>query len=95
MQSGVTHCTTCEGIGRVASHARPTVWNPYPETTCDDCGGREGPAPCEVCGFAEYVAGYDCFACDTAAELPRHVDVAHFAESISAAMAARNERIAA
>lgn len=70
-RSEVQHCTTCEGSGRVASQARPSVWNPYPETECNDCGGREGCAPCEVCGSEVHVPGYDCFVCQCVDELPR------------------------
>lgn len=89
--SEVKHCGTCDGIGRVASHRQPTTWDPYPETTCDDCGGREGPEPCEVCGSELHVPGYDCFVCQMVDELPRHAlaDGEALATAIKAAMGAR------
>lgn len=87
--SEVKHCGTCDGIGRVASHRQPTTWDPYPETTCDDCGGREGVAPCEVCGSELHMAGYDCFACQTVDELPDHADIDAFVSAIRAAATAK------
>lgn len=67
-RSVVTTCPTCEGTGTVASHRRPTVDDPYPETPCDNCDGEHEPE-CEVCGFGLEVSGYDCLACDTIASL--------------------------
>lgn len=89
--SGVHHCTTCDGLGRVASQARPSVWNPYPETTCDDCGGREGAEPCEVCGSELHVPGYDCFACAMVDEMPTHAlaDIEAFVTALRAAATAK------
>ena len=71
-RSEVQHCDTCNSTGRVAGHERPSTWNPYPEAACDDCGGREGAAPCEVCGSDMHVQGYDCFVCQCVDEIPRH-----------------------
>lgn len=89
--SEVKHCTTCDGLGRVASQARPTVSNPFPETDCNDCSGREGAAPCEVCGFSIHVPGYECLPCQLVDELPRHAlaDADDVLRAIKTAMEAR------
>lgn len=89
--SEVKHCGTCDGIGRVASHERPSTWNPYPETACDDCGGRDGVEPCEVCGSDLHVPGYDCFACASVDELPVHAlaDLDGFVTALRAAATAK------
>lgn len=66
--SGVGHCSTCNDIGVVASQRRATINDPYPETTCDDCGGDTDHA-CAVCGNTVHVKGFDCLACDMVLEL--------------------------
>lgn len=88
-RSGIAHCTTCDGLGRVRSQARPSVWNPYPETRCDDCGGHEGPCQCEVCGSTVEVRGYDCIVCQMVLELaPDQLDDATAAELANAVVRA-------
>lgn len=67
--SVVSACNTCEGVGRIASHRRPTINDPYPDTTCPDCDGAVRLPECEVCGYGLEVSGYDCLACDTIASL--------------------------
>ena len=67
--SEVRVCATCDGLGRIHdARVRPSTWNPYPERTCPDCEG-EHPPECDVCGFSQSVAGYDCLACETIAAL--------------------------
>lgn len=90
-RSEVQHCGTCNSTGRVASHARPSVWDPYPETKCSDCGGREGAAPCSVCGSEVYVPGHDCFVCQAVDELPSVAlaDIEKLLSSIGTAAAAK------
>lgn len=66
-KSGVGHCTTCDGIGHVASQRQPTINDPYPETECTDCYGMD--QACEVCGNTVHVQGFDCLVCDMAMEL--------------------------
>lgn len=67
-KSGVGHCSTCNDLGVVASQRRATINDPYPETTCDDCGGDTDHA-CKVCGNTVHVKGFDCLACDMVLEL--------------------------
>lgn len=90
-RSEVQLCDTREGTGRVASHARPSVWDPYPETKCSDCGGREGAGPCSVCGSELHVRGYDCFICQAVDELPREAlaDSDALVQAIKTAIEAR------
>lgn len=66
--SEVRVCGTCDGMGVVPSHRRPSVDDPYPEDPCPDCDGEHLPE-CQVCGFEHEVKGYDCFVCDMVAAL--------------------------
>lgn len=67
--SGVLACATCGGHGTFHSMRRATVNDPYPESPCPDCDGQEHYPECEVCGFDQEVAGFDCLACDTVEQL--------------------------
>ena len=67
--SVVTACDECGGEGWVRSLRRPTVDDPYPETTCSACDGPQAPE-CTVCGCTTVVPGYDCIVCQTVGELP-------------------------
>lgn len=99
-RSAVTACNACEGAGVVHAHRRPTVSDPYPESPCE-CGIGEHQPECEVCGFTQYVPGFDCIVCETVACLfpadLRQLDVDAFAAAmrvaVEAALAA--DRIAA
>ncbi len=89
-RSGVNHCDTCEGTGKVAASRRPSTWDPYPEADCPDCAG-EHAASCEVCGSEIHAAGYDCIVCQMVDELPTHAlsDGDHITRAIKSAMGAR------
>ena len=67
--SGVYSCATCNGLGAIASHRRPTVDDPYPESPCPDCDG-EHEAACDVCGSTIEAKGYDCLICALVNDLP-------------------------
>ena len=67
-KSGIGHCTTCDGIGYVASQRQATMNDPYPEVECPDCFGMD--QACEVCGNTVHVKGFDCLVCDMVLELP-------------------------
>lgn len=90
--SEVRCCETCEGLGLVASHRRPTIGDPYPEQPCPDCEGEHLPE-CQVCGFQQEISGFDCLACDTAYNMSdqeaKEFDVAAFAKALENAFAAR------
>jgi hypothetical protein len=93
--SAVTHCPDCEGTGYVAAYTRASVDNPYPERPCD-CGLGQHEAECEVCGFNQYIAGYDCLVCDTVAGILdadlQQFDHAAFSAAFAVALeAARKE----
>lgn len=62
--SAVSVCETCEGTGKVAHYKQPTSGDPFPEMDCEDCHAPHA-AECPVCGFDQYVPGYNCLACDT------------------------------
>lgn len=66
-KAGVGHCTTCNDTGVVRAYRLPTVNDPYPEATCDDCYGMD--QACEVCGNTVHVKGFDCLVCDMVLEL--------------------------
>lgn len=87
--SQVAVCGACEGTGKVASHRRPTIDDPYPETDCD-CGLGEHEPECQVCGYNMPVQGYDCLACDTVAGLYeselKAFDAAAFAAAVAVAV---------
>ena len=89
-RSGVYCCTTCEGTGLVPAHRKATVNDPYPESPCPDCDGPHN-AECSVCGFDQYIRGYDCYACETIAGLfPNDLaafDVDAFAAALKVALA--------
>lgn len=99
-RSAVTACDACGGAGVVHAHRRPTVSDPYPESPCE-CGIGEHQPECEVCGFTQVVAGYDCFVCDTVASLfdadLRKLDVDEFSAAVSIAVekALRAQAVAA
>lgn len=79
-KSGVSHCSTCDGIGKVASQRISTINDPYPEADCPDCSGEHGP--CAVCGFEIPIPGYDCLVCDMVLEIPAHMLRDETAEAI-------------
>ena len=90
--SHVTACTTCNGHGAVASQRPRTVSDPYPEDRCTDCDGEPHEPECEVCGYNLPVAGFDCLACDTVANLNAgelaNFDADKFAAAVKSAVGA-------
>ena len=88
-------CQECEGAGYVPAARRPSIHDPYPENPCD-CGLGPHDPMCEVCGCTIEVAGFDCIACDTVANLANgQVDERTITEItaaiVRAAQAARGE----
>jgi hypothetical protein len=86
LRSGVSHCSTCDDTGMVASHRRPTIDDPYPEIECDDCSAED--TACKVCGNPVYVSGFDCLACDTVINLSGDQLDAETAEELGKAITA-------
>lgn len=85
-------CETCNGEGTVASHRRPSIWDPYPEDCCDDCDGEPHEPECEVCGYNLEIDGFDCLACETVAHLGdkylNQFDADKFAAAVKSALGA-------
>lgn len=69
-KSGVGHCSTCDGIGYVASQRPATINDPYPEAPCDNCSDED--TACAVCGNTVHIGGFDCLVCDMVLEIPDH-----------------------
>jgi DnaJ-class molecular chaperone len=95
-RSGVSECDTCGGAGsyvkfpRGAYRLNPLEWT----ETCTDCDGS-GETPCDVCGFDQQIAGYDCFACELVGSLTRkdagQIVAKDLIEAITHALIARLE----
>jgi len=87
--SAVPNCETCDGTGKVHSHRRPTIDDPYPVDRCEDCD-RPNAHCCPVCGFGQHISGADCLACETVAMMFQHeladFDPAEFADAIKVAV---------
>lgn len=83
--SHVTVCDTCEGTGTIHALRRPSIIDPYPEDDCPDCDGEHEPV-CEVCGYNQVTAGYDCLACDTVSAVYENKLASLDIEALAAAM---------
>lgn len=88
-RTGVTICPICEGQGTVPNST--TCWHPndpdcWP-VECTNCDGV-GHFACEACGFDTAVSGYDCWACESAADLPAGIDADEAANAIRVAIGA-------
>lgn len=93
-RSAVKACGTCDGEGRVHSHRRATINDPYPTDICPDCDGPH-LAECPVCGFGQQVKGADCLACETVAMLwPNELAELNPIKFAAAIMHARNAALA-
>lgn len=90
-RSGIVPCETCEGHGSRAN--RPWLNNGDPDcwpVDCPDCEAQ-GHFACDVCGFDQQTAGYDCLSCDTVQSLTDAdllaLDVPAFAAAFARAVA--------